>query len=185
VTRVCDWPGQGVPSGGSAYEVTTWADHPLPLRPTRLRRRLQPGRVLAHWATMTALRCRHPLGRDSRNGGGTASPAAPRPGPCTRPRTGRCRGRPATSHGARRRASRAHAVFRTGLRPSLTQPPCPWGRQPPAAPAGGGERGRERGREGGRDLPPGRDRMILPGITSRRPDRSVQSDETVWDDGPS
>jgi hypothetical protein len=44
---------------------------------------------------------------------------------------------------------------------------------------GGGERERER------DLPPGRDRMILPGITSRRPDRSVQSDETVWDDGPS
>jgi hypothetical protein len=26
---------------------------------------------------------------------GTASPAAPRPGPCTRPRTGRCRGQPA------------------------------------------------------------------------------------------
>jgi hypothetical protein len=74
------------------------ADRQLPIHP-RLRRRRRPGRVLAPCACTTALRCRLPLGRDRRNGGGTASPAAPRPGPCTRPRTGRCRGRPATSHG--------------------------------------------------------------------------------------
>jgi hypothetical protein len=57
---------------------------------------------------------------------GTASPAAPRPGPCTRPRTGRCRGRPATSHGLRRPPQGRFVVLRTGLRPPLTRPPSPW-----------------------------------------------------------
>ncbi len=40
-----------------------------------------------------ASRC--PASPGQLTGWGTASPAAPRPGPCTRPRTGRCRGRPA------------------------------------------------------------------------------------------
>lgn len=57
---------------------------------------------------------------------GTASPSAPRPGPCPRPRTGRCRGQPATSHGLRRPPQGRFAVLRTGLRPPLTRPPRPW-----------------------------------------------------------
>ncbi len=40
-----------------------------------------------------AVRCPAPPGQLTRRG--TASPSAPRPGPCTRPRTGRCRGQAA------------------------------------------------------------------------------------------
>src|SRR5829696_3034299 len=77
---------------------------------------------------------------------GTASPAAPRPGPYTRPRTGHCRGRPARSHGPRRPRQGRCAVLRTGLRPPLTRPAAAVGRQPPAAFAGGVR-------------PPGRDQL--------------------------
>ena len=63
----------------------------------------------------------------ARTGVGTASPPAPRPGPCTRPRTGRCRGQAAGSRGARQRASRA-------LRGPADRP---WAALDPAASAAG------------------------------------------------
>jgi hypothetical protein len=58
-------------------------------------------------------------------GWGTASPAAPRPGPCTRPRTGRCRGRRPDPTAPGRPPQGRCAVLRTGLRPPLTRPPAP------------------------------------------------------------
>src|SRR6266496_2540084 len=47
-------------------------------------------------------------------GPGTASPSAPRPGPCTRPRTGRCRGQPADPAALDGARQGRLAVLRTG-----------------------------------------------------------------------
>ena len=44
-------------------------------------------------------------------GSGTASPSAPRLGPCTRPRTGRCRGRPADPAALGGRVKTSHAAL--------------------------------------------------------------------------
>jgi hypothetical protein len=59
--------------------------------------------------TADASRCPAPPGQLRMLG--TASPAAPRPGPCPRPRTGRCHGRPATSLGAGGRLKGASRSF--------------------------------------------------------------------------
>ncbi len=56
---------------------------------------------------------------------GTASPSAPRPGPCTRPRTGRCRGQPAAPAAPGGARQGRFAVLRTGRWPPLTRPPKP------------------------------------------------------------
>ncbi len=65
---------------------------------------------------------------------GTASPAAPRPGPCTRPRTGRSRGHPAGSRAARGRVKGAARSFGPALWAALDPAAGVAGRGPHAAP---------------------------------------------------
>jgi hypothetical protein len=71
----------------------------------------------------------------------TASPSEPRPGPCTRPRTGHCRGQASQiPRLSPPRVKGPFAFLRTGLRPSLTRPPTPRAvldTPPPAGAAGG------------------------------------------------
>jgi len=79
-------------------------------------------------------------------GQGTASPSAPRPGPCTRPRTGRCRGQPAdpAALGTVSRALRGPSD-----RPSAALDPPPAPRAVVHTPPGAGE-----GTPAGRDQNP-------------------------------